>query len=315
MRCKRGLFSWAVAAGVGGLAIGSVQGAPIPVFNAARMIFSHDASNVDTVDPVSGDLPVTANTTAPNYSYNSTVFSGVKNPGAVATNASSLGRIGMGWTSTSTKTAVTWASSMGVSQTDPGPNNDGAATMFVSWDVSWKIPSGSGTFGPPMSTTFNIPIAGTVGTGGSAHFDVKVQWYVFRAGSSTGEFFRTYTDANNWGPGSFFQSFSAPAVAVSPSVFNPGDTIGISGTMNFLADNEFDPDSGLASPVTLGTPYYSTDPEEYPFVPNFNEDPAFGGFVVAEAVPVPTSAKAGLALLSALAICGGIRRRRALASV
>jgi hypothetical protein len=305
MRLKSFLLGVAATGAIGGLFLGNAQaiGGAIPQFNAATMLFSHDASTTDgAAGIIDAPLPVFSNTTSPGLSYNQTQF------GAGGANASSLGRIGMGWTSTSSKTAVTWASNMGVSQSDPAPNN-GAATMQVKWNVSWLIPSGSGTFGPPVSTSFNIPVGGTVGAGGLAQFSLTVTWYVFRATGGAPEILRTYNDGNSWGPGSFFQTFSAGASALN-TVFNPGDAVGISGALNFLADNEFDPDTGMASPVTIQTPFYSTNENE-PFVPNFNDDPNnVSGFFAA--VPLPASAKAGLVLLGGLAVYGGIRRRRAL---
>ncbi len=279
------------------------QGATIPSLWFASATYEHDASSADSIAPSTGSLTVFSNTTNPGVSYNSTL--NAQNPRV----ASSLGRAGIGWSASTTKTAVTWASNVGASQNDPAPN-DGFAYMQIAYNIAWIVPSGT-NFGPPMSATFSIPVSGFVGAGGSAKFTVHADWYGFLGGSSTGVFLRSdYNDSKTWlggtGGQSFFQVFTAPAANSIPNTFAPGDIIGTSGVIRFEADNEMDPvDFGL-----LGYDPSNEDPQR----PNWNNNPFYAtGFVVVDAVPLPASAHAGLALILGLALIGAIRRRMALA--
>src|SRR6184192_2725767 len=108
--CLRG--ACLVAAGVLSIVAGNAQAAT-PVYNVTSTAsYSHDASSTDPPAPATGGLTI-FNSATPALSYNTT-----QAPAGV----SSLGKAGIGYTTSLTKATVTWPAGMGVDQTDPAPN-------------------------------------------------------------------------------------------------------------------------------------------------------------------------------------------------
>src|SRR4051812_23140428 len=108
--------------------------------------------------PSSGPIPGTAALPAPWNGSGLTINTA---------GGSSKAKGGAGHTEGSNLAKITFPSGMGLDQIAPSPHDVGPSRYQVSFDYVWDLPA-QGTFGPPMSGTFSVPLGVKVGAGGGA---------------------------------------------------------------------------------------------------------------------------------------------------
>ena len=194
---------------------------------------------------------------------------------------------------------ITFASGTGISQTDP-LHSQSESRLDVNFYAQFNL--SGGTFGPPINTSFSIPIGVKVGTGGYAAFAGDVHWDLSISSEETfiSDARAPYViPATTFGPGTRLLSFTAPAAPFARSSLNVpggGASVIMRGTLVFTANND-------DAPVLV----------EIPTAENFGDQPDFAqynyeaGVTVNADVPEPaTAGTVGLAVAAGLLV----RRRR-----
>jgi hypothetical protein len=218
---------------------------------------------------------------------------------------SSKAKGGAGHTEGSNLAKITFPTGMGIDQIDGAPHDVGPSVFTLSFNFKWDLP-GPGTLGPPMSGTFNVPIAAKVGTGPGAFakFEWDINWDAVVNGAYFNDVRTQWTGTHTFtGAGTHTMTFTAPASPFSPSSIGTGggdDRLIVHGAVRFIANN----DDSRSLIETLGPAFDELDPElrndpfiiqQYQLDPSLNDVPSAG--FEEEIIPEPSSAILGGAVL------------------
>lgn len=170
---------------------------------------------------------------------------------------------------------VSFASGMGVGQTDPG-HKQSTSSLVVNFNAVWNVNS---TFGPPLNGTISVPIGEHVGATGSASFGMDVHWDVIHNGTTIHDARSAYIlPTQNYGVNTnHLYAYSAPAGAFSLPLLTAGDQFIMLGTLTFTANNDSEPtwvglpDPSNASEFKLDIDQ-GQDPNDFTFTPQMTMD-------------------------------------------
>ncbi|MBI1337983.1 MAG: hypothetical protein GC164_13630 [Phycisphaera sp.] len=172
---------------------------------------------------------------------------------------SSTAKAGVGYTTSSNAAGIVFQPGTLITQSDPGSASDANSLMQISFAVNWTVSDAA--FGSPIFTNFNLPVQANVGVGGFATAQVKnMTWEkvgsatpLAQFGSDFGSSGATLTFTNPTG-GSQVQlgTINYTGVVLPPSSpLQVGDTLRLTGVINFRAENTNSPTSiGVASTQT-----------------------------------------------------------------
>jgi hypothetical protein len=269
-----------VALAVGALLLSnaSASATVVPTYSPGSTFSgTHDPGTPGGGSPFTSSIAIgsgTASLTAP-FAPHNTLFSG----GSTKANA------GMAHVQTTTLAKATFASGTGVDQSDPN-HVQSASSLQLNFHFIWDIIGG--TFGPPISGSFSVPVGVKTGSQGSASFQCDVHWDVIKDGVVTFDARAPYSASMSWGANvNSLTNFTAPAGAFSPSSIpdNQGttDQIIFRGFVKFVVNNDIDP-ALIEIPTDVTT--YQLDPGQQ--FSDFQYEP-FGSFDT-DKVPEPSSA-------------------------
>ena len=206
---------------------------------------------------------------------------------------------GLGRTQSSNLAKIGLASGTGVSQVDP-QHSQSESGLDLYFFAQWAIEAG--TFGPPINTSFSIPIGVKVGGAGGSYaaFACDIHWQIVVNGNGVSDARAPYVvPATTFNKvGTYLMSFTAPPAPLAPTSIPGGSEtyLTMSGTLNFRANN----DDG---PVLIEIP----TAEEFGDQPDFALYDYEGGMAAgADVVPEPSAA---LAAVGAGGLLLGVRRR------
>ena len=204
-------------------------------------------------------------------------------------------KVGIGHVETASAVRLLLASGSGVSQSDPG-DVQSASVLEFQFGANWRIDGGS--FGPPIGTSFSVPVGMRIGAGGSAKFECEVHWSATVGGTEVTDARDPYVVSRTFDAGTLLTSFTAPASPFDFSSIAGGgvNTISVFGFVRFTVDNESAP-SLIEFPTLADFPEFAGRPE-MDIVP---------GATVTE---VPEPASAGGLAAAALGLLGRRRRPR-----
>jgi hypothetical protein len=209
--------------------------------------------------------------------------------------SSTLADAGAYSTTTLTEMAIGLKTGTGVNQTNNGAFT-GASELDISITASWTLgSSGFPSSGHPPAVTYSFAVSGIVGTGGSAEFNVNLQFFDLSS---------TFLDApigsvtsnNTYGPGNFNKVVSGSAEIDSGVPLPAGSTLTMTGTIDFLTLDPGSPSSIGISPGQVNAAA---------IVPVEDEN-------LGVTTPLPSSWEMGLVGMS-LAACATVLRKRRLA--
>jgi hypothetical protein len=219
------------------------------------------------------------------------------NPSSYSEQAPAFGSIakaGIGYTQSSNQVRVAFPSGVGVGQTDPTAAHP-LSEMVLEWNETWIIQGG--TFGPPITTAFSLPVGGKVGAGGSAAVDYDIHWDVSVGGTAFVPLRTPFTGTRVLPAGqTTLTNITAPAAASNFPVLADGSQIRLYGSLRFTVNNDDSP-SLIEIPTAENFGALLT--------PEFNYEAGMS----ADEVPEPTA-------LGACAVAAGLlacRRRRRVA--
>ena len=254
--------------------------------------------------PSAGLIPSTATLMAPWPSPGTTITFGT---------GSSRAKGGAGHTEGSNLAKITFPSGVGLDQNDPN-HVLGASRYQITFNYVWAL-SNPGTFGPPMSGTFSIPVGVHVGTGPGAFakFEYDIHWDARIANVVVPDVRSPYVGSKTYtGAGTYVDSFTAPSSVFAPTSILGGSNnlVVLRGHIAFEANNDDsrslieilgsqlkDVDDLLRADAFFNSLY--SDPSH----PEFRVD-ANSGFEEDLSVPEPSGA-----LLAALGSAALLRRR------
>ena len=265
----------------------SARAGVIPQFQSATGQAVHTSGGPETTN-ADGVALLGTGLLPPNTEYGDTI--------TFSTGGSTVARGGMARLGDANGVRVVFASGSGISQNDPA-HARGPSTLQFNFSSSWTIDNG--TFGPPIGTSFSVPIGLKVGTNGAAGFSASVHWDATVNGVTTTDAREPFVVQMPFGPGKYLTSITAPArpfaFSTLSSVGSNPATIRIYGNLVFAVDNE-------DSPSLI----------EFPSFENFGDLPDFAQYdyvpgATAFEVPVPEPTTAGLV---GAAVVGLLARRR-----
>jgi autotransporter-associated beta strand protein len=172
------------------------------------------------------------------------------------TGGSTAAKAGMGHSQSTTSAGINLAAGTGVGQTDP-LSSENASSISLNFNAQWSLNNG-GSFGPPVSGSFSIPVGARVGAKGSASVTINVFWDAIIDGTLHTNVRNPYSANQSFGAGTTLTAFTAPTAAFSPTSFpdNGGanDALIMHGIITFTADNE-------DTPTLIGIPTMNDFPE------------------------------------------------------
>ena len=253
------------------LAPSAARAATVPVFDNGGGVATHSPGSPAGSAYQYDGLGIPAGTAKADPSFNKHKIDFYGGGNTVAT-------VGLAHNQGSNLAKITFAAGTGISQTDP-LHSQSESRLDVQFTASWAITSG--TFGPPINTSFSIPIGVKVGANGYAAFAADVHWSATYYGSPVADARAPYVvPATTFGPGTKLTSFTAPAAPFTFTSLDaaPATYIRMYGTLTFTANN----DDG---PVLI----------EIPTAENFGDQPDFArydyeaGAAVGAVVPEPAA--------------------------
>jgi hypothetical protein len=209
---------------------------------------------------------------------------------------STVAKGGMARTQSSTSVRVTFAAGTGVSQVDPDHARS-ASTVQLNFLSTWMIDNG--TFGPPIATSFSVPIGLNIGAGGSGSFACDVHWDATVGGMPFTDARTPFVTNITYGPGKYLTSITAPAAPFAlPSLTGNASVpayITLRGSVMLSANNDDGPSL-----------------VEFPTRENFGDLPNFDQFTFEPGitfVEVPEPGAAGVVGAAAAGLLAARRRR------
>ena len=266
----------------------AARAAIVPQFEFAQGSADHRSSPGE--DPRSAGVSVVSGAaTSATYSDTITFPSG-------SGTGSTVAKAGVARRADANSFRVTFAPGTGVSQTDPG-HARGPSSVQVNFEAVWSIQGG--TLGPPILTSFSIPIGLKIGAGGSGGFSCAVFWEAATGDGSTVQARAPFVYNQSFGPGKYLTSITAPAAPFAFASLSGSPTmpslVRMYGNIVLAADNEDAP-----SLVEIPTAENFGDLPDFPLY-------AYEAGMTTQDVPVPEPVGAGL---FGLAGAGLLARRR-----